>query len=55
MLINSAGLIQQGYTASPEMKRDPGSEAVTASGPPGVVADVVTSVLMYYLERSVPR
>ena len=53
VLINSAGLIKPGYT--PEEAANPSDQATTQTGPPGVVADVVTNVLMFYLERSVPR
>jgi len=55
VLMNSAGLIQKGYLPSQEAS-DPGLLVVRPpSGPPGFVADLVTNVLIFYLERSVGR
>lgn len=61
MLINSAGLIVKGYKPDPAYDSKKSAPAMAEpltgqpTGPPAIVADIVTSALLFYLEKTITR
>ena len=60
VLMNSAGLIVKGYKPEPDTPQasaPQSAQPVTASatGPPAIVADVLTTALLFYLEKTISR
>lgn len=57
VLMNSAGLIVKDYKPDPAEASEEAqlSAAKPAIGPPGIIADVVTSALLFYLEKTITR